>query len=78
MCPTFFFDVRCGAKTYRDERGSEAASDAEAVHHAAASVKEFLDEHHALGESVDIDEIIIRDELGKDVAHIDIRALGQR
>lgn len=70
---TYFFDVRRGARIFSDKTGASAASDAEAIQQATAAAQEFLKETERRGESVTIDEIIIRDRERGEIARVDMR-----
>jgi hypothetical protein len=77
VCPIHYFDIRCGAQTHRDEKGVDAAGATEAIKQAAEAASDFLKERFVRGQKVEIDEIIIRNQYGEEVARVNIRALNE-
>jgi hypothetical protein len=73
----FFFDVRCGPQIHRDDQGATAASEAEAIGQAAGAAEDFVKDHAPIGRPTNIDEIIIRNEDGREIARVNVRALGK-
>jgi hypothetical protein len=73
----FFFDVRCGSQIHRDDQGAVAASEAEAIGQAAGAAEDFVKDHGAIGRPMNIDEIIVRNEHGRAIARVNVRALGK-